>query len=174
MSGSVVVNFFGGPGYGKSTCAAIAFSELKKRGYSVEIVFEFTKELFYYSGVTPPYNQAFVFGNQLWKIEQCTHKNEIVLVDSPLPLSIVYNNCKYLTESFNKTVFEAFNSFNNLNFLLDHQFAYQRGGRYQNEDESHVIHRRIIEMLAKYNIPYSSISPANYALILDQIVGCIK
>ena len=29
MSSSVVVNFFGGPGYGKSTCAAIAFSELK-------------------------------------------------------------------------------------------------------------------------------------------------
>ena len=108
------------------------------------MVFEFAKELYYYSGVTPPYNQALIFGNQLWKIDQCTHNNEVVLVDSPLPLSIVYNNCEYLTENFIATVFEAFNSFRNLNFLLDHQFPYQKEGRYQNEEESHVLHKKVI------------------------------
>lgn len=168
MRKPIVVNFFGGPGYGKSVCAAIVFSELKKRGYSVEMVFEFAKDLFY-AGVTPPYNQAFVFGNQLWKIEQCIHKNEIVLVDSPLPLSIVYNNCEYLRDSFNTMVFEAFNSFRNINFLLDYQFEYQKEGRYQEEDESRVLHIKTVEMLNKYRIPYSSISPTDHSSIIEQI-----
>ena len=44
---TVVINLFGGPGAGKSTCAMEICSELKKHGLSAEYVQEYAKELVY-------------------------------------------------------------------------------------------------------------------------------
>ena len=128
MKQSIVVNLFGRSGCGKSTCAAYLFSQLKMRDYNVESVFEFPKDLIYMTSITPPFNQAFVFGNQLWKIEQYLKKADIVITDSPLPLSIIYNSTDYLNESFSETVISVFRSFNNINFLIENSFAYSLNG----------------------------------------------
>ena len=39
-----VINFYGGPGVGKSTKAAGMFYKMQLAGYSVELVNEFAKE----------------------------------------------------------------------------------------------------------------------------------
>ena len=44
---TVVINLFGGPGAGKSTCAMEICSELKKHGLSADYVQEYAKELVY-------------------------------------------------------------------------------------------------------------------------------
>lgn len=43
----IVINLWGGPGCGKSTTMARIFSELKVKGYNVEMVSEFAKDLVY-------------------------------------------------------------------------------------------------------------------------------
>ena len=42
-----VINFFGGPGVGKSTAACDLFVAMKKAGYKVEYVDEYAKEKTY-------------------------------------------------------------------------------------------------------------------------------
>ena len=38
-----IINLIGSPGSGKSTLAALLFGEMKKRGYSVDLVTEYAK-----------------------------------------------------------------------------------------------------------------------------------
>lgn len=169
MKKPIVVNLFGGSGYGKSTCAAYLFSQLKKDNYNVEFVFEFPKDLIYMTDITPPFNQAFIFGNQLWKIEQYLKNTDIVITDSPIPLSIVYNNTDYLGESFSETVINAFRSFHNINFLIEKSFDYNTDGRYQTEQEALISHKEILKMLKKYQILYQTVSANDYDAIIDSI-----
>ena len=42
-----VINLFAGPGTGKSTTAAGLFYKMKSKGYMVELVTEFAKDLVY-------------------------------------------------------------------------------------------------------------------------------
>ena len=44
---SIVVNIFGAPGAGKSSFAALVFSEMKRVGTNVELVTEVAKDLVY-------------------------------------------------------------------------------------------------------------------------------
>ena len=169
MERKLVVNLFGGSGYGKSTCAALLFYRLKKENIKVEEVFEFAKDLVYMTGITPPFNQAYVFGNQLFKIEQYLAQSDIVIVDSPLPLSIVYNHKDYLKESFDKTVMDAFNSFNNVNFLLDEEFPYYCQGRYQSEAAARESHALIKNFLDQRNIPYRIVQSKDYDSMVEEI-----
>lgn len=171
MKKPIVVNLFGGSGYGKSTCAAYIFSQLKKDNYNVEFVFEFPKDLIYMTDITPPFNQAFVFGNQLWKIEQYLKNVDIVITDSPILLSIVYNNTDYLGDSFAETVIKAFNSFNNINFLIEKSFDYNTSGRYQTEQEASISHREIKDLLIKYQIQYQTVSANDYDVIINSITN---
>lgn len=167
----LVVNLFAGPGYGKSTCAAYLFFELKKRHIEVVNVAEFSKDLWYYSGVTPPYNEAYVFGNQLFRIEQACEKADVVITDSPLPLCIVYNDREYLKESFERTVMETFASFRNINFLINDQMEdYSEIGRYQNEEESVKIHNRLIHLLDGEGVDYHTIKQRDYGDLVDRVL----
>ena len=174
MSSKIIVNLFGGSGYGKSTCAAYIYSKIKKEGIKTELVFEYAKDLIYLSNITPPFNQAFVFGNQLFKIEQYLQQSEILIVDSPLLLSIVYNKTPYLKEHFSKTVMDAFNHFNNINYLLDNKFTYENHGRYQNEEAARESHRIIKDLLCSYEIPYKSVTSNDYDLMIEEILNCYK
>ena len=44
MQNTLIVNFFGPPGSGKSTAAAYVFSKLKMAGVNAEIVTEYAKD----------------------------------------------------------------------------------------------------------------------------------
>ena len=174
MNPKVIVNLFGGSGCGKSTCAAYIFSKMKMRGLKTEIVFEYTKDIIYLTEVEPPFNQAFVFGNQLFKIEQYIRQSDVLIVDSPLPLSIVYNYTPYLTEHFTETVMSAFNHFNNLNYYLDNTFPYNNHGRYQTEDIARKSHIRIKDFLCNYRIPHKTVTEKDYDAMVDEIVEYYK
>ena len=170
MDPKVIVNLFGGSGCGKSTCAAYVFSKIKMKGLKTEMVFEYPKDLIYLTEIEPPFNQAFVFGNQLFKIEQYIKQADILIVDSPLPLSIIYNNTPYLKEYFTKTVMNAFYHFNNLNYYLDNEFSYDNHGRYQTKDIARESHIRIKELLCDYKIPFKTVSANDYDEMIEDIV----
>ena len=114
----LVINLFGVPCAGKSTGAAYIFSQLKMKGVNAELVTEFAKDKVWEDNTEVFKNQAYLFGKQSYRLSRCRDKVECIVTDSPLPLSIFYNNDPSLTENFNKSVMDVFNSYNNINYLL--------------------------------------------------------
>jgi Ni2+-binding GTPase involved in maturation of urease and hydrogenase len=99
----IVINLFGPPGSGKSTGAAEVFAALKKLGVNAELVTEFAKDKAWEHNLKAVNNQAYVFGKQCYRMSRCADEVDVIITDSPLFLSIIYNKDPRLTENFNKT-----------------------------------------------------------------------
>lgn len=152
----IVVNLFGGPGVGKSTGAAYVFSILKMKGINCELVPEFAKDKTWEHNTLALSNQAYVFGKQCYRISRCASQVDVIVTDSPLLLSVIYNND--LGETFNKMVLEVFNSYNNLNFMLQRTKPYNPIGRSQTEEESDQLSYDIQSILLENNIDFTHIT----------------
>ena len=147
----LVVNLFGGPGCGKSTTAAWLFSELKKRRVSCEYITEFAKDLTWEGNKTALACQEYVFGNQSYRMARVKDKVDVLITDSPLPLSIVYN--KDLKEpEFSTLVWQAFNKYDNVNFLLSRGDTYETTGRNETKEEAEKIDEFILNTLVSGDI----------------------
>ena len=135
---TVIVNLFGAPGAGKSTGAAYIFALLKMRGVDAELVTEFAKDKLWEGDKAVFENQAYIFGKQSFKLSRCANKVDVIVTDSPLPLSIQYNQTVNLGDNFNKYVLDVFNSYDNLNYYLTRVKEYNPNGRFQTEEESDI------------------------------------
>lgn len=152
MKNTVVVNIFGAPGAGKSTAAAYVFSKLKMLNIDAELVTEFAKDKVWEQNPTPFQNQMYMFGKQSYRIARCAGKVDVIVTDSPLPLSIHYNSDPRLTDNFNLTVMDVFNSYTNICYFLNRVKPYNPNGRNQTEEESDTMSKEIFAMLDKYGI----------------------
>lgn len=151
-----IINLFGGPGIGKSTCAATLFSLLKLADKDVELVTEFAKDLTWSERHNSLRCQPYVFGKQLHRIEILLGKVEFIVNDSPILLSRIYNN-RY-PESFNQSVVDIFQSMNNRNFLLSRgDRRYMLKGRTQTRNEAIEIDRKILNVLLDNKVPFTTI-----------------
>ena len=90
----LIINLFGGPGTGKSTTAAALFYKLKMMGINCELVTEFAKDITWEKNKKALACQPYVFGKQCYRIERCVDQVDVIITDSPLPLSILYNKDK--------------------------------------------------------------------------------
>ena len=64
MKKTKIINFFGGPGIGKSTQAAGLFYLMKRDGLSVELTEEFPKVLSWEGNVSGLKDQLYITANQ--------------------------------------------------------------------------------------------------------------
>lgn len=151
----LVVNLFGVPGAGKSTGAAYIFSQLKMKGINAELITEFAKDKVWENNTEVLKNQVYLFGKQSYRMSRCRDKVDVIVTDSPLPLSIFYNSDQVLGEDFNRTVMNVFNSYNNLNYLLLRVKPYNHSGRLQNEQESDNLKQPMVDLLNSRNIKYT-------------------
>lgn len=150
----IVVNLFGAPGAGKSTGAAYIFSKLKMAGINAELVTEYAKDKVWEEDKAVFDNQAYIFGKQSLRLSRCREKVTVIITDSPLPLSILYNKDPILGEDFNKTVMNVFNSYNNMSYLLYRVKPYNPAGRFQTEEESDAVAEELRQLLDSRNINY--------------------
>lgn len=150
-----VINLFGVPSSGKSTYAAYIFSALKSKGVSVELVTEFAKDMVWEGNEEAFKNYAYVFGQQSFRLSRCKDKVDVIITDSPLPLSIFYNEDAVLGESFNETVMNVFNSYENLNYFLNRTTPYSSVGRFQTEEESDALKQPMIDLLNERGIVFT-------------------
>lgn len=151
---TIVINFFGEPSAGKSTAAMDVTARLKRMGINAEYVDEFAKNKLYEANKEVFKHQEYMFGKQSFKMGKIKDKVQVIVTDSPLVLSIIYNENLYLTDSFDKTVMDVFNSYNNRNFLVVRNHNYETEGRFQNEEEANEIKKEIIKNLEELNIQY--------------------
>ena len=167
----LIVNLFGVPGAGKSTGADYIFAKLKMLGIKAELITEFAKDKVWENNSEVFKNQAYLFGKQSYRISRCKDKVDVIVTDSPLPLSIFYNTGEFLTENFNKSVMDVFNSYNNLNFLLLRTKPYNPIGRHQSEEESDALKQPMVQLLKERGISYIEVDGdiVGYDKIIEEI-----
>lgn len=168
----LVVNLFGSPGSGKSTGCAYIFAKLKMLGYNAEMAPEYVKDKVWEETVEVFKNQAYIFGKQYFRISRVKDKVDVVITDSPILLSMFYNNQPELGENFCNMCMDVFNSFDNFNVFLTRAKPYNPAGRFQTEEESDALVQPMIDMLDKYNVRYATFpgTEDGYNAIVERIV----
>mgnify|MGYP003298298200 CR=1 FL=1 len=162
MKKPIVINFFGEPSTGKSTAAAYVYSRLKMLGRSCEYVSEFAKDKVYENNAEVFKHQEYLFGKQSFKMARVADKVDIIVTDSPLVLSCIYNQNEVLGEEFNQTVVNVFKSYNNFNILLTRHFDYENVNRNHNQEEAEKVRQQIINKLKEYDISYTDLNEILY------------
>lgn len=158
MKKPLVVNLTGAPGAGKSTGAAYIFTQLKQLGVNCELVGEFAKDKTWEHNMTALGCQEYVFGKQSYRLARCRDDVDVIITDSPLPLTIIYNTNPAIEESLPKLVIDVFNTYENINVFLTRVKPYNPKGRNQTEAESDELSRKIAELYDKLGILYSVVN----------------
>lgn len=172
----IVVNLFGGPGSGKSTGAAYIFSKLKMLGVNCELVTEFAKDKVWEGNTEVFKNQAYIFGKQYFKLTRVAGKVDVIITDSPLLNSVLYNKDPVLGNNFNSVVIRAFNTFDNMNYLIKRVKKYNPKGRMQTEGESDLIYNEILDILEENELGYTKYDGCeeDYDKIVLEVLDCLN
>lgn len=160
-----VVNFYGGPGSGKSTTAAGLFYKLKLAGLRVELVQEYAKDLTWERRYGALENQAYVFAKQLQRLHRIEGQVDIAVTDSPLLLSLMYTPAGY-PSTFRPFVLDMISRYENVNYFLSRTKPYQQYGRVQTEDEAKEIDFATLNALDSCGMHYRLIKGDEFALDL--------
>jgi adenylate kinase family enzyme len=168
---SLIINFFGGPGIGKSTQSSGLFTEMKRHHKDVELTFEFPKIVAWEENYSAIKDQFYITANQHRNISRLYGKVKYIIVDSPIILGMVYkdryNNepeypSMFYDESFDYFILSLFKRYNSLNILLRRDdTTYDENGRFQNLQESKEIDDDIREQLLVNNIPFVEFNVCN-------------
>ena len=152
----IVINLFAGPGSGKSTTCAGLFHKLKLAGVNCVMALEYAKDKVWEESYKILDDQIYVFGKQLHRIFRLKDKVDVVITDSPLPLSIYYD--KSANPYFADLVMNQFNEFNNINYFIVRDDTYNPKGRMQTEQEAKEIDSVVSLILGYYNIKYTKVT----------------
>ena len=142
---TLVLNLYAGPGTGKSTTAAAVFAEFKYRGLLCEMALEFAKDLTWEKSRHVLANQMYVFGHQHHRITRLVGQVPIIISDSPLLHSIVYDSGE--NPYFAPMVVAEHKKLHNLNVFLERVKEYDPKGRSQTLEEAKGLDNRIYELL---------------------------
>jgi hypothetical protein len=161
---SLIINFFGGPGIGKSTQSNGLFTEMKKKHMDVEITYEFPKIVAWEENYLAVKDQFYITANQHRNISRLYGKVKYIIVDSPIILGLVYKDryseqpeypAMFYDETFDQFVLSLFKKYDSLNILLKrNDSTYNEKGRFQDLEEAKEIDDDIENKLISYNIPY--------------------
>lgn len=172
---TTVINFFAGPGAGKSTTAARLFTELKIRGIKCELVTEFAKDLTWEQRSLTLSNQLYILAKQHHRMFRVyAHGVDYVITDSPLLLGLHYAklsaNADYISK-LRPLILHLHNETPTVNFFIERTKPYQQYGRSQNEEEARGADDSLRNILTNENIPFTSVhtGPEGMGKILNTL-----
>ena len=151
-----VINFFGGPGAGKSVTAMGLTSLLKRLGMSCEYVPEAVKGHVWDSNQRALSCQPKIFGDQLDEIHKVYGHVDFIITDSPLVINLLHDGFG-VTEHYKSWIVEVFNMFDNINILLTvdrSKHPYEEKGRYESAERAAEMDKENNDMLNQNNIPF--------------------
>jgi len=178
---SKIINFFGGPGIGKSTQASGLFTEMKKHHMNVEYTYEFPKEVAWEGNVSQLKDQFFITANQHRNISRLYGKVDYIIVDSPIILGCFYESrygadypaSHYSMSGLSKFLWNLFKQYDNINILLTrNDETYDPNGRMQDLKEAIEIDNDIKETLTINSVKFMEFSVDNNAA--NRIFNYIK
>ena len=121
MKEALVINLFGGPGCGKSTTMARLFADLKTRGYNVEMVSEFAKDLVYEQRQETMKDELYIFAKQHHRLFRVIDKVDIVITDRPILLTNIYASLYLPDDDFNSDLKRLVRKITNLYFMIKYK-----------------------------------------------------
>lgn len=118
----------------------------------------------------------YILGKQSLRQSRCNGKVDVIVTDSPLPLSILYVENAAYTENYCKTVIDVFNTYDNVNFLLKRFRDYNANGRNQSEEEAKVLSENVRKLLNDNHIPYECVDGTlcGYTYIYETVYNILK
>lgn len=168
---SLRINFYGGPGVGKSTLAARVYAELSRAGVvSVELVREFVKPWAYEGQKLDRFDQVYTFAQQLWAEHRLFKAGiEVVVTDSPPLLQCVYTARldKDVAEHMTGLAFDYEKSYTPLNFLVQRRVPYRRIGRYEDEPMLAELDEQIRAAVDGWKLNYTLVTPDEMEVIVQ-------
>lgn len=176
MKKPIVINLSGAPGAGKSTGAAKVFSDLKQHGVNCELVGEFAKDKAWERNTTALKCQEYVFGKQSYRLARCRDDVDVIVTDSPLPLTIIYNYNQAIKESLAQLAMDVYDTYENINFFINRVNEYSTKGRAHTAEESEKISAQIKELYENLGINYESVNGDNegYQYISSRVISSLK
>lgn len=174
---AIVVDMVGGPGTLKSALASGVFFMLKLHGVSCELVGEFAKSLTWGKQYDLLADQGYVFKNQRLLLDNVVDHVDVVIVDTSLLLSLVYNR-DITSDEFKQHVLDTYNTYNNLtiNLIRATDIDYEECGRNQCLSEASGIDLVVQNLLEDNGIKHTSIDAGPYAVnvITKQILEAMS
>ena len=149
---TTVVNFFAGPGAGKSTTAAGLFFQMKLAGMRAELVTEFAKDCTYESNWSVMGNQLAVLGEQDRRLRRLVGVVDYIITDSPLLIGLAYAKGEFKADWFKNAVTGAFESYRNVNFFVHAVKPYQPFGRRESEASARAVDDVVRKLLDPYPV----------------------
>lgn len=156
----VVVNLLGTSGVGKSRLASALFSNMINIPYTVELISEVAKQMVWEQCASHHFeNQVKISAEQYSKQLYLRQNNiDICITDSPLILGLLHKPEQYF-EHYEPLLFEMFNSFTNINFLIQRSdFKYEQKGRNETLEESNKKQDALIKLLDDHKVNYQPIT----------------
>lgn len=152
----LVVNFFAGPGAGKTTAAWELAAYLSKEGYKVEYVSEYAKELVWEKKHELLKDQCHVTETQFNRLNRLRGSGvEIIVTDSPILLGKVYGEGR-IDKEFADKITKYYESFDNFNLVVKRGETYQTAGRLESAEQAKELDRKIIGLLRDNKIFYGN------------------
>ena len=161
---SLIINFFGGPGIGKSTQSAGLFTEMKKQHMDVELTYEFPKIVAWEENFSAIKDQFYITANQHRNISRLYGKVKYIIVDSPIILGLVYKErysdqpeypATFYGDTYDTFILDLFKRYNSLNIFLNrNDETFDQNGRFQNLTESKDIDLEIKQKLITNDIGF--------------------
>ena len=164
MEKTIVVNLIGGPCSEKSMIASGLFYAIKKLGINAELALEFAKDKVWEESFRTMDDQIYIFAKQYHKIWRLYGKVNVIITDSPLPISLYY--MKEPSDYFDKLVIEQYNRFDNLMYFIERGKDYQQEGRIQTKEESIKIDNEIKKLMSKNDINFKTVPQENAVEII--------
>lgn len=168
---TIVVNLFAGPGVGKSTFCAGIFFKLKLAGVECEMALEYAKDLVWEGSTKKLADyQLYVFNKQFHRVKRVLGKVDVVITDSPILLSPIYDQEK--DETFKQLALEQHAKLNTLNYFLERKHPYNPNGRQQTLEQAIQVDTELKLFLLENKVTFSNIEAVteNIDVIVAQIL----
>lgn len=144
-----IINLFGGPGCGKSTCASYIFSKLKSEGIHCEYLTEFAKTLTYERNKIALSTQMYVTGVQIYSTKLLLQDVDIIITDSPILLGCIYTDSIPVKAAIISEHDALLKSAIMVNVKINRKKNYETYGRNQSFEEAKKLDAIIDDLLNK-------------------------
>lgn len=179
----LVVNLFAGSGARKSTTAAGVFHALKRKDINCEFVTKYASDIVWGES----YRGLLDLARQNHKLRRLEGKVDVVITDSPILLSILYNKVYSHNNNLNDFIIDTFNKYNNMNYFLKRAKKCNSTEEEameldieiislldfnQTEEEAEKLDKKVKSLLDLYNVDYTEIeyNTDTVDIITDDII----
>lgn len=154
-----IIQFFGGPGSGKSSVAYKLAGALKSKHINCELVTEVAKDVTWEKNFHQLKNQFFITAKQFDRIRRLEDKVDYIIMDAGLLQNIPYFKDERYKKELTQIMINLHKSYRTINFFVNRPMNYDTNGRKEDLQESINIDNLTIQILKNEGIKFKEITP---------------